>query len=692
MKKIAILCFLCAICTQLLAQEPAFSPKEERSFLLKNVKEIKAMGALGEIVLFKENSFPVLVSPEDEKIVVAASSMGKGKIIAFSHSGFLEETGLKDPQTAQLVSNAIRWSANKKNAPVVLLRGLDPLAAYLTKQGFTIKKVKNEEILSDEMLKTVDVIILDPNLLKSEKNELEIVKKAIKNGKGGLFTTIGWRFEQVNPTLSLKYEAKGNILLTEAGIEWGSGFTNAKQIPASIELADFLTYKDAKKYVLENDFRKADKKIFGNALIKVMQIIPFIAQTQQGFIIPSDFPGNAPANTPTVTKKVIINAQSPYWHCTGLYAQAGASIKIFTQESIKNGKYKVRIGAHKDKLYDISAAWKRIPEISLSFNLQNGTTQVFSPFGGMIYIEIPENNQANATLTLAISGAVEAPFFKLGQTSLEDWKSKIRNFPAPWAEIEGKEFAFTVQSDYVRKLDNPQEIAEYWDKIQAINRELVDWDANKPHKMRLAFDKQTSIGYMHAGYPIMALVGTEVMGVDEQANILDIKIKKKWGFVHELGHNHQEKAWTFDGTVEVTCNLFSMYVSEKMFNLKQEEMSDELVPKVMQKRWDNYVSEGKPFEKWKKDPFLALVMYRQLVNNYGWESFKKVFKAYHLLPENQLPKDDASKMDTWLKMYSTVVKEDLSDFFDAWNMPVSANVKKSLSNLPKANTKKILVF
>ena len=77
-KKIAILCFLCAICMQLLAQEPALSPKEERAFLLKNVKEIKAMGALGEIVLFKENSFPVLVSPEDEKTVVAASSMGKG--------------------------------------------------------------------------------------------------------------------------------------------------------------------------------------------------------------------------------------------------------------------------------------------------------------------------------------------------------------------------------------------------------------------------------------------------------------------------------------------------------------------------------------------------------------------------------------------------------------------------------------
>jgi hypothetical protein len=678
MKKIVILCLLCASCMQSPVQEPVLNPKEERVFLLKNVKEMKSVGDLGEIILFKENSFPILLSSKDEKTIVAAATMGKGKIVAFAHDGFFGEEGVKNTQTGQLISNAIRWSANKKNEPVVLVRDLDLLATYLKKQGFTIKKVKNKEILSEEILKTVDVIILDPNLLKEEKNEIEILKKAIKNGKGGLFAALGWSWQQQNPTLSLKNDFKSNILLAEAGIEWTSGNATGKQIYANIALAGTFSYEEAKKYVLENDFRKADKKSFSNALKKVMQMIPFVAQTQKGFTIPADFPGNAPTNTPTVTKSVTINAKTPYWHCTGLYAQAGANIKITTQESIKNGKYMVRIGAHTDNLYDVAEPWTRMPEISLSFSLQNGTTQIFNPFGGMIYIEVPENNQANSTLMLTISGAVEAPFFKLGQTSLEDWKSKIRNSPAPWAEIEGNEFAFTVQSEYVRKLDNPQKIAEYWDKIQATNRELVDWDVKKPHKMRLAFDKQISGGYMHSGYPIMALTGKDY--VDEQANIIDIKNKKKWGFVHELGHNHQEEAWTFDGTEEVTCNLFSMHASEN------------LTPKAIKKRWNDYVNTGKSYKKWEKEAFLAFIMYKQLVDYYGWENLKKVFKAYHLLSEKQLPKDDDSKIDTWLKMYSTTVGEDLSDFFDAWNMPVSAKAKKSLSNLPKANTKKILVF
>lgn len=31
-----------------------------------------------------------------------------------------------------------------------------------------------------------------------------------------------------------------------------------------------------------------------------------------------------------------------------------------------------------------------------------------------------------------------------------------------------------------------------------------------------------------------------------------------------MGHNHQNADWTFDGTVEVTENLFSLYAFEKI--------------------------------------------------------------------------------------------------------------------------------
>ncbi|KOY87850.1 hypothetical protein AD998_18440 [bacterium 336/3] len=690
MKKLIMLWLLYANCYQLFAQNTPLNPATERSYLLQNVKEVPAIGTWGELILLN-NSFPILVNAQGAReAIVGGAMMGKGKVVAFGHDGFFDKEGLKNTQTKQLINNAIRWTANKKDKPVILIRGLDVLADYLVTQGFSLQKINNETVLSAELLNTVDVIILNPDRLKTENNEIEILKKALKSGKGGLFAGLGWGWQQLNPNLSLKDDFKGNILLADAGIEWGEEASYAKKVVADVELEGIFSYTDAKKYVLANNLAQADKKKFGSALKKLMQVLPAIIQNEKPFVIPSDFPGNAPANTPTVTKNVTINTQIPYWHCTGLYAPAGAMITLITQNNIKTGKYKVRIGSHTDKLYEVKENWQRVPEVSLAFSLQKGTTQVFNPFGGMIYIEVPEKNQENIKLNISISGAIEAPFFKLGQTSIEDWRSKIRNFSAPWAEIEGENFAFTIESEYIRNLNNPQEVAQFWDKIQAANRELVAWKTDKPHKMRLVFDRQISLGYMHSGYPIMALTGKAY--ADEQASIIDIKNPKKWGFVHELGHNHQESAWTFDGTVEVTCNLFSMFALEKVMNLKQEEMIDALTPTETKKMWDEYTKSGKSFEKWKKEPFIALIMYQQLINYYGWENLKKVFKVYRNMPEKELPKDNKSKMDTWLKTYSNVVGEDLSDFFDIWNLPVSMDAKNSLKNLPKANTKKIMGF
>ena len=36
--------------------------------------------------------------------------------------------------------------------------------------------------------------------------------------------------------------------------------------------------------------------------------------------------------------------------------------------------------------------------------------------------------------------------------------------------------------------------------------------------------------------------------------------QKVWGQFHEAGNNHESSHRTFDGTVEVTVNLFTLYV------------------------------------------------------------------------------------------------------------------------------------
>lgn len=691
-KNILIICLCIVNFHEIIAQNQIFDAEAERRYLLTNVQQIPAVGTMGGIFLSKSNAFPVLVASKGNRsAVVAASSMGDGKVVAFGHDGFFSKDGISKPSIQTLLNNAIRWAAND-DTPLVLLRNLDDLADYLETQNFKVKKLNNGEKISTDILENVKVIVINPDELNQTKDELEAVKSFIKSGKGGLFCGLGWGWQQLNPSKSLKKEHKGNLLLAEAGLSWIDGYVEEDVFKAQISLSPLFTYAGAKKYVLANNFKTANKADFSLALNVLLDGLPMV--NEKSFAIASDFPGNAPIGTPTVSKKVTINTQNPYWHCTGLYAQAGAKISINLQENLSGSgsdRLKVRIGSHTDELYEIAElkteGWKRMPEVSLAFDLQNGLMEVFNPFGGMIYIEAPENYQGG-NVNLIITGAVEAPFFKLGQTSLEEWTAKIRNNPAPWGEIEGDELAITVESKYLRNLDNPQQVAQFWDKIQVANKQLSNWKSDKSHRMRIVFDRQISAGYMHSGYPIMALTGAEY--TDEQANVLNLKEINKWGFVHELGHNHQEEAWTFEGTEEVTCNLFSMYALEKVIGVKYDQVMEGLNDKGRAQMWNDYLKTNKSFEKWKSEPFLALIMYIQLVENYGWDALKKVFIAYQQLPEAQRPKNDNEKRDTWLKIYSKVVGEDLSDFFDAWNVLVSIKAKNSLKNLPKADTQKLM--
>ena len=180
---------------------------------------------------------------------------------------------------------------------------------------------------------------------------------------------------------------------------------------------------------------------------------------------------------------------------------------------------------------------------------------------------------------------------------------------------------------------------------------------------------------MHAGYPIMT-------HLDQTRNAVDSAhlLKGNWGFFHELGHNHQSADWTFDGAVEVTVNLFTLYVYERLCGVPvaKNERSDAAARK---KEMDRYL--GKPdFAVWKQEPFLALTMYAQLALEFGWDAFRDVFAEYRALPDAERPKTDAEKRDQWMVRFSRRAGKDLGPFFETWGVPVSAAARAAVADLP----------
>jgi hypothetical protein len=301
--------------------------------------------------------------------------------------------------------------------------------------------------------------------------------------------------------------------------------------------------------------------------------------------------------------------------------------------------------------------------------------RVASPFGGLVYLTVPWGADAGVQ-AVTLHGGVAAPVYHTGDDVVA-WRTSVRQNPVPWGEIVGRNMIVTTQSGNLRDLDDPAAVAAAWDRLLDLDADLAGQPARRERPERFVADQQLSAGYMHSGYPLMC-------HLDQAAHLVDAKhltTEGNWGFFHEVGHNHQSDLWTFDGTVEVTVNLFTLYGYEHLVGvppLANERGSVAFVREQLAK----YDFDHPDFEQWKSDPFLALAMYAQLQHAFGWDAFRRVFAEYRDLPADQRPAADTARRDQWLVRFSRAVGRNLGPFFQAWGVPTSDEARASLADLP----------
>ena len=390
-----------------------------------------------------------------------------------------------------------------------------------------------------------------------------------------------------------------------------------------------------------------------------------------------DFPGPVPADAPHITRSLTIDTSIPRWHSTGLYAAPGELVTVtVSAEVAKADGFGVRVGAHSDRIWHRSE-WTRMPEISRYFSISAAETLVANAFGGLIYVEVPADASLG-NVTVQVKGAVAAPLFVLGETDLNAWRDEIRHAPAPWAEIAGRNMIITTDAREVRDLDDPAAVAEAWDRVLDLSAELAAWPSPaRSSPERFVVDRQISVGYMHAGYPIMA-------HLDQQANLVNsehLSSEFNWGFYHEVGHNYQADDWTFDGTVEVNVNLFTLYVYEFLCGIPVDDKRFHGSHQSWSELMALYDFDDPDFELWKREPSLALIMYAQMQQEFGWDAYRQVFATYRALPDAERPKSDDEKRDQWLLRFSRQVGRNLGPFFEAWGVPTSQAARDSIADL-----------
>jgi hypothetical protein len=382
-----------------------------------------------------------------------------------------------------------------------------------------------------------------------------------------------------------------------------------------------------------------------------------------------NFPGSVPDDAPRVRRTLKIDTNVSRWHSTGLYAAPGDLIEVSVPASAAGRGLAVRIGAHKDRLWH-KPFWRRVPEITREFLLKGQVTSAANAFGGAVYIVVPKNCSMGA-ISITVNGAVNAPFFELGKTDPDQWRKTIKNYPAPWAELVTSKVVLTVDSDYVRGLDDPEALMKTWDQVMDGCSDLIAAPRSRQSPERYVADVQISAGSMHAGYPIM----THMSGNKAMTDHVTLITVGNWGLFHEMGHNHQSRYWTFDGTGEVTCNLFSLYLQEIICGIKIAD-DRRVGTEGRKKQIQSFLDTGE------KKAFPFLVMYVQLQEAFGWDAYKEVFAEYRNTPERQLPKTDDQRRDQWLVRLSKTVGKNLGSFFQAWKVQTSQKARASIAHLP----------
>ncbi len=389
------------------------------------------------------------------------------------------------------------------------------------------------------------------------------------------------------------------------------------------------------------------------------------------------FPGSIPDGAERVTRRIDLRTIGG-WRSTGLYAAPGETIMLRVVEG--DTPATLRIGCWLDPQdFDDRV---RFPVASFTVPVESGAAALASPIGGPVYVELPDQPDE---LVVEVTGAVEMPRYRLGETDLEDWRDRVRHLSAPWVELESDHLAFSLPASVVRDLDRPDLVMQHWDRVHEAMQALEPRSPRHwpKRQYRYVAEKRLSWGYMYcpSDAPIVIPL-SEAAAMVDVANFDADGPNELWGHYHEMGHAHQNPLWTFAGTGEVTVNIFTVLALHTIngYPLDSEAMRSD--PGRALAAMHAHADKGAPFHRWQSDPFLALQTYALLWHAFGFEAFDRAFRSYESLSEHQKPRDDQAKRDRFAIQMSRAVGHNLAPYFTAWGVPLTEAPSKDLADFP----------
>ena len=403
------------------------------------------------------------------------------------------------------------------------------------------------------------------------------------------------------------------------------------------------------------------------------------------------FPGALPAGTPPIpTETVMIDGsyvgrdrnylyscpRCSVWRTTGLWASAGVAITVEVPASAVGQGFGIRIGSHTNSLRALhennnKGGLKRSLVVTKTWEITQPATLAATAYGGLIYITVPVGATAGQIAVTIKNAGGRAPWFKLGRDTDADWAQRIKDYPGPWAELEGETCIFTVESVHARKVASPETLMRFWDSrldymAEVEGRPQSTWRSSRTRQERWVSDIQISgnRGVAYAGYPVVAYFGRTV--IDNE--------KAHGHYVyHEFGHNHQYRPWVLPGTTEISPNfIFGDYSHARGAD---PSMSLNTISA------DRGCIAGCPAPaKYVGDQMH--LMYKNL-RTFSWRLYADVLASYRDDPPSaEETRGGANMMATWALRCSQKANKNLAPFFLSYGFELSQAALNQMALLP----------
>lgn len=451
------------------------------------------------------------------------------------------------------------------------------------------------------------------------------------------------------------------------------------------------------------------------------------------------FPGTIPLGTPLVEREFNFNLKfsknsayrenlpPPNWQATGLYAPPGQTITVEvnngTQEALKN--FRIFINTHSDDLTYLNPSTEllRHPLLTSYHSLKLGVNKIRNPFGGLIVLEGLIESNLDQPIELTISDAVEAPWLKEDTTDAE--LNRMKSLNVPWGIIQGPRSVAVVPIENFKQISSAKKIRDAWtyfhvleDRVTGkyeVGNLFTDLPENwmVPHKWPdgrtwHVIDTQIGGGDAHAGNPVMYIPYYGSVFINE-TKILS----NAWTLWHEMGHNHQQQAWTTSLDQEVTTNILSAYMQDNGYKYLDPKPSPPpfrvevtlgfkiAVNRLKTGALDIYRTSGPicpdPYncpagkEPNNNDPYRKLIFFMQLIRYTEKNQAPGGLKGYEIISDlyrrvrrytdsfyNTVIASDQSKTDNLCRELSDITQIDLTDFFEKWGRSITPSVEQEI--------------